>query len=111
MSTQTRTAGHWHVAENPHGDQSRRFIWPDELHNSDDTGYCIATVQPRAGCGDVDANAAFIVEACNAHDSLVAEVARLREVLAVLAREHTCERYPLAADWSAARAALSQVQS
>ena len=35
-----------------------------------------------------EANAAFIVEACNAHDSLTAENARLREALYVLLKEH-----------------------
>lgn len=59
-------------------------------------------VASMVGTSAAEANAEFIVRACNAHDELVA-------ALATLLREHNCQRYPLASDWETARAALAKV--
>lgn len=80
-----RTPGPWHVAADEHDNLLfPLFITP---YTTDDTRFAVATVgmQNYHACGLEDAkrearaNAAFIVEACNAHDGLVARVAELEE--------------------------------
>ena len=66
----TRTPGPWYE-----GRQAGRSKHGQEMIASEANGKTVAVVY------DADADAAFIVEACNAHDTLTAENAALREAL------------------------------
>jgi hypothetical protein len=89
MNAQTeRTPGPWRVndPEEASAGNPKRFIWSDSTLPFEVT-HAIATVHEDAG-GDVDANADFIVQACNAHDELLAA---LRELIDSRDEVNTCD--------------------
>lgn len=65
------TPGPWEVADNEHGDQTRRFIWPVadgialgcEDHPCSDTYHCVAIVDQRGDVSVLEANARLIAAA------------------------------------------------
>ena len=76
----TRTPGPWYE-----GRQAGRSKHGQEMIASEANGKTVAVVY------DADADAAFIVEACNAHDALTAGNAALREALrACITDEGAC---------------------
>lgn len=66
--TASHTPGPWEIPPNPHGDDTRRFIWPEPTGDfvageCRDTGFCIAVVSPRADVAVLEANARLIAAA------------------------------------------------
>jgi len=96
----TRTPGPWYE-----GRQAGRSKHGQEMIASEANGKTVAVVY------DADADAAFIVEACNAHDALTAENAALRKALTRMVNAYQDEITRANNDVPLTSAALYQARS
>ena len=96
----TRTPGPWYE-----GRQAGRSKHGQEMIASEANGKTVAVVY------DADADAAFIVEACNAHDTLTAENAALRKALTRMVNAYQDEITRANNDVPLTSAALYQARS